>query len=110
MPSKTERNGGINAPFSYPAACVQNDWQKKSSGTLLLGGQTYFGKLKGDSTIIPAFNSGSAGIENNRLMRFYEFGPSIGYTYTLVLKQHFYVTGSLSLGLDYVKISLENDI
>ncbi|MCO4294663.1 DUF4421 domain-containing protein [Solitalea sp. MAHUQ-68] len=99
-----------NKRFSYRAAFLQNEWQKKSSGTFLLGAETYFGTVKGDSTIIPVSNPGSAGELKNHTVRFYEFGPNIGYTYTLVIKQHFSVTGSLSVSMDYGRIIFESDV
>jgi hypothetical protein len=34
-------------------------------------------------------------------VRFFEFGPNAGYAYTLVIARHFFITGSLSVGLDY---------
>jgi hypothetical protein len=99
-----------NKRFSYRAAFKQNEWQKKSSGSLLVGAGTYFGKMKGDSTFVPPSSSeGSSGIANNRLMHFYEFGPSLGYVYTLVIKKHFNLTGALTFGMAYGKISFEND-
>ena len=39
--------------FSYRAALVQNDWQTKSAGSLLYGGEAYYGSIKGDSSLVP---------------------------------------------------------
>ena len=39
--------------FSYRAAITQNEWQTKSAGSLLYGGEIYYGQVKGDSAIVP---------------------------------------------------------
>jgi len=86
-----------NKKFSYRAAVIQNEWQKKSAGSLLLGGEIYYGINKADSSFVPgsiANEYPQAGINN---VQFFSFGPGIGYAYTLVVQQHFFVTGSLSL-------------
>ena len=43
-------NGGR---FSYRAALTQKDWQTKSAGSLLYGGEAYYGTIKGDSSFVP---------------------------------------------------------
>ena len=87
--------------FSYRASFFQSDWQKKSAGTFIFGLEAYGGKVKADSTIIPTFvNDGDAkrGITG---LRFFEFGPNAGYAYTWIIRQHFFLTGSVSLSLDF---------
>lgn len=81
--------------FSYRAAMVQNEWQRKSAGTLLYGGGIYYGLTKGDSSLVPAKIADElpqAGINN---IHFITVGPGIGYAYTAVIAQHFFVTASL---------------
>ena len=39
--------------FSYRAAYLQNDYQKKSAGSLILGGEIFSTKIDGDSSLIP---------------------------------------------------------
>lgn len=39
--------------FSYRAAFLQNEWQKKSAGTFLIGGEAYYGVLNSDSALVP---------------------------------------------------------
>src|SRR6266540_597951 len=39
--------------FSYHAAMTQNEWQKKSAGSLLYGGEAYYGTIKADSALVP---------------------------------------------------------
>ncbi|QDH81471.1 DUF4421 domain-containing protein [Echinicola soli] len=79
--------------FSYKAAFLQTEWQKKSAGTLLLGGEIYGGLVKGDSSLIP----GSVMLDPSRdfdKLFFMELGPNIGYAYTLVIAKHYFLMGS----------------
>lgn len=83
--------------FSYRAAFLQNEWQKKSAGSLLLGGEIYTGVIRGDSVLVPT-NMGSVYSQRDiRKVNFIEFGPGVGYAYTLVWKENFFFTGSASL-------------
>ncbi len=86
--------------FSYRAAIVQTEWQKKSAGSLLYGGEVYYGTVKGDSAFVPASVQNrfpQSGINN---INFFRVGPGIGYAYTLVIATHFFITGSLIGNLD----------
>jgi hypothetical protein len=87
--------------FSYRASFLQNEWQKKSAGTFIFGLEAYAGRVKADSTIIPTMVNSEEAARDVRLMRFFEFGPNAGYAYTFVFKEHFFVTGSASVSLDY---------
>ena len=82
--------------FSYNAAFTQNEWQKKSAGSLLLGGLVYYGQIKGDSSLVPekieVSFPGAAGIDK---INFFSVGIGAGYAYTLVMAKHFYITGSI---------------
>jgi hypothetical protein len=93
--------------FSYRAALVQNEWQKKSAGSLLYGGELYYViGPENDSNFIPQ------PIENNYVqkgyheMKFISIGPGIGYAYTAVMDQHFFIMGSLIANL---KINLATE-
>lgn len=87
--------------FSYRASFLQNEWQKKSAGTFIFGVEAYGGRIKADSTVVPTFVNSEEAERDIQLMRFFEIGPNAGYAYTLVVKQHFFLTGSASLSLDY---------
>ena len=52
-----------NKKFSYRAAFLQNEWQKKSAGSFLAGGSIFFADVMGDYSLIP-----SDGVSDN----FYE--------------------------------------
>lgn len=87
--------------FSYRAAFLQNEWQKKSAGSMLVGWEFFFGQGRADSTFVPnAFNDSDAEVQLNRLS-FIETGPNVGYAYTLVFKKNFFVTGSGSVSFDF---------
>lgn len=80
--------------FSYRAAITQNEWQKKSAGSLLYGGAFYYGKVQADSALVPKSIQSTfpqAGISN---INFTVVGAGAGYAYTLVIKKHFFITAS----------------
>ena len=87
--------------FSYRASFLQNEWQKKSAGTFIFGLEIYNGRVKADSTIIPTFVNSEESNREIRRFKFFEIGPNIGYAYTWVVKQHFFLTGSASVSLDF---------
>ena len=91
--------------FSYRAAFLQNEWQKKSAGTFLLGAEMYGGMAQEDAFLVPSQLMNDPG-RNFETIRFFEFGPNAGYAYTLVIREHFFITGSAStnLGLGYAKL------
>ncbi len=94
--------------FSYRAATLQTEWQKKSAGSFLFGGEAHYGMIKSDSSMVPGnleANYPQEGINN---VRFFSFGPGFGYAYTLVMQQHYFITGSLSLNLN-LGFSTETD-
>jgi hypothetical protein len=85
--------------FSYRAAFLQNEWQKRSAGTLLAGLDIYTGSIQGDSTIVPTVVDDETAATRLTQMRFFEVGPSLGYAYTYVYKRHFFLTGAASVSL-----------
>ncbi len=96
--------------FSYRAALLQTEWQKKSAGSIIYGGEFHHGTVHGDSALIPAFYSSKypqAGIKNINVL---SFGPGAGYAYTLVMAQHFFITGSVVINLDVNFIREEDDV
>jgi hypothetical protein len=91
--------------FSYRAGFLQNEWQKKSAGTFLLGGEVYHGIVRGDSALIPASLNDFYPQKGVNKLRFLEIGPGVGYAYTAVLKKHLFLTASVngSADLSFVK-------
>lgn len=91
--------------FSYRAGLIQNEWQSRSAGTFLLGGDIYYGIINSDSLLIPpeiAHRFPQGSVER---MRFFNIGPGGGYAYTFVYKSHWFATGSLTVNIpiDFVK-------
>lgn len=101
------RNFGVNAQyifnnrrFSYRAAYVQNEYQKKSAGSFMLGGGIYHFRAIADSAIIPhnvAFSDDFWNDDYNRTAVTC-LTVNAGYAYTLVIKKHFFLTGSINAG------------
>jgi hypothetical protein len=93
--------------FSYRAAIVQNEWQKKSAGSVLYGGEVYHGTIQGDSTLVPkVVESGfpQAGIKKIDFLR---IGPGAGYAYTLVIDHHFFIMASLVGNINFTSAKEE---
>ena len=89
--------------FSFRSALLENEQQKKSAGSFLIGAEIYYGIIRSDSSIVPSVLSENYAQKNVRRLDFIKIGPGIGYAYTYVIKQSFYLTGSLcaSLSADY---------
>lgn len=96
-----------NRKFSYRAGLIQNEWQTKSAGTFLLGGDVYYGVINSDSTLVPAEIAGQFPQGAVKRIRFLNIGPGGGYAYTFVYRRNWFATGSLTINipLDFV---LEN--
>mgnify|MGYP001014080400 CR=1 FL=1 len=96
--------------FSYRAAYLQNEWQKKSAGSFLAGAEIYLGRVKGDSALVPGEVSQYYPQRDIKRMRMLELGPGAGYAYTYVWEEHFFATGSATINGDisFVKEQKEN--
>lgn len=81
--------------FSYRAAAVQNEMQVKSAGSLLYGGEAYYGSVKSDSALVPPRVNNIYEQMGINKYNFFSIGPGIGYAYTLVIERNFFITGSL---------------
>ena len=90
--------------FSLRAAIQQTDWQLKSAGSLLIGGEFYFGKSEADSAFVPSRLSSKYPSSGVTKLGYTNIGPSIGYGYTLVVAKHWFATaaGTVSLGLNFL--------
>lgn len=88
-----------NDRFSYRAAFNQDAWQRRSQGSLLIGGYITYFHLHADSSLVPSSLS-TLYVPDLHLVRgsFLDAGPSVGYAYTLVIRKHLFLTGSLVVG------------
>ena len=98
--------------FSYRAPNLQNEYQKKSAGSFIVGGEIFLGRIKGDSSLIPPNMIDTTFLREEH---FYKTGISslaanVGYAYTFVLKEHFFLSLSLTAGLggNSTSLFLEN--
>jgi Domain of unknown function (DUF4421) len=89
--------------FSYRAALLQNEKQKKSAGSFLAGVELYYGSITADSSWVPLSIANQYQQRGVKRLRFFKFGPGAGYAYSLVMGAHFFLTGSLTgnLSVDY---------
>ncbi|MGX5817426.1 DUF4421 domain-containing protein [Chitinophaga lutea] len=83
--------------FSYRAAFLQNEYQKKSAGSLMAGGEIFSWDVQGDSSLVPFEMREMGFFEGSPFKRTRAVGiaANIGYAYTLVIRKHFFITASL---------------
>jgi hypothetical protein len=97
--------------FSYRSAFYQNEWIKKSSGSLLYGGAIYYQSINADdSSLIPIKLAGSFANKDFNKFHFISIGPGVGYAHTVVLKQHFYLLGSAIISANIIFSTDQNDV
>lgn len=101
------RNLGANveyifnsARFSYRATFLQNEQQKKSAGSFLLGGGLHYLNVRGDSSILPQKLIYTDFFDNHRFddLSVVSLSANVGYAYTLVMQKNFFVTGAVLAG------------
>jgi hypothetical protein len=90
--------------FSYRAALLQNEKQKKSAGSFLVGAEIYYGVIKADSSLVPKALAANYRQQGVKRLEFFKVGPGVGYAHTFVIEKNFFVTGSLcgSISLDHI--------
>lgn len=99
-----------NKRFSYRAAFLQSEWQKKSAGSFLFGGGAVYGNIRADSAFVPSSLAANYKQSGVQALRYFELGPGAGYAYTFVWKQHWFATASATASLDlgFVRESFAN--
>jgi hypothetical protein len=86
--------------FSFKAIYNQNEWQKKSAGSWVLGVNAFFYTNRGDSSLIPPNLSNPElfnGLDYN-IQNVLNLGISGGYYYTLVIAKHYFISAGLAAG------------
>lgn len=86
--------------FSLRAATLQNEWQQKSAGSLLVGAEIFYGAVHGDSAFVPVLFTDRYAQHGIRKTHLLKFGPGVGYAYTFVYEKHFYLTWALSANIN----------
>ena len=89
--------------FSYRAPMFQDERQKKSAGSFLVGGEVYYGTIKADSSVVPSPLKEQYTQSGIRSLRFLKIGPGAGYAYTFIIASNFFCMASLqaNLGLEF---------
>ena len=82
--------------FSYSSAFNQKEKQLRSSGSFLLGVGLYNDKVRSGKSFIP-LSTEADSVKISVL----QFGPSIGYVHNFIIKKHFFISGSLSVGANF---------
>lgn len=81
-----------NKKFSYKAAYNLSEEQIKSAGGFLFGGGIFQSRIRSDSTLVLRDKKNQ---QDN-----FQFGVSGGYGYTWVFKKHYFVAGSMTVGVN----------
>lgn len=84
--------------FSYRAAYLQNEYQKKSAGSFMIGGEFFAWQMRGDSVLVPQ-NLGVNGFFDDETFNktsSLSIAANAGYAHTFVIEKHFFITLSLT--------------
>lgn len=84
--------------FSYQAAFNQTERQVKSAGSFQIGGGLYYNHLRSDTL----FSLDGGKLKN------YQISLSGGYAYTWVIKKNYFVSMSVSVGINFGDRSLKS--
>jgi len=97
--------------FSYRAIYIQNEWQKKSAGSWVVGANMFYITNTGDSLIIPSNIDPPDMFDGTNFKRkdALNIGISGGYYYTLVMAEHLFFSvgfaGGPSIGYSWLNIN-----
>ena len=98
--------------YSYKAAFVQNEFQKKSAGSLIVGAEAYWMLAMTDSAMIaPGIpQDGFLGDVTFNQVDIINMGINAGYAYTFVWKETLYLSLSATAGLSAGNNLVHNSI
>jgi hypothetical protein len=100
--------------FSYAASFVQNERQKKSAGSLLLGGKFVVLSAQTDSSLIPFWQADSTfnSFQEVRQMSGFLLGPGATYAHTFIAWENWFFTLSFQFNLMLSSVNFldENDL
>lgn len=85
--------------FSYAAPLIQNEVQRKSAGSFLLGAKLVYLNARADSSFVPhiAVSEPYGAFQQVNKISSMQLGPSLGYAYSLVFLKNWFVMASLNL-------------
>jgi hypothetical protein len=86
--------------FSYGAGLSQNALQEKSAGSILIGGEAFYTAVHGDSSLAPYRVDTLYNRKDIRKLHLFDIGPGIGYAYTFVLMERYFLLGSVNVSLN----------
>jgi|GEM_PF-2314196 len=85
--------------YSYRASYYFNDRQLKPGGSISLQGKAYYYGLRTDSTFLnDEIDSTFFNESNINRLNLYSVGFGVGYSYSYIFKEYFYLDGGLSIG------------
>ncbi len=87
--------------FSFRAAFLQNEYQKKSAGSLMAGAGLHYINIRADSAIIPGDirYSGYFGASTFSHSRIVSLAANFGYAHTFVIRRNYFITAALLGGI-----------
>ena len=95
--------------FSNKAAYVRTEIQQRSAGSFTLGYFLNYDEAESPTGFIPAEYPDSIGNDLDiKSFRYFATGLSLGYTYTWVISDHFYMNGAIIPGFGYKDTRLFN--
>lgn len=80
--------------FSYKATFNQSERQLRPAGSFILGGGAYLTEIKSDTSFV---------INGRKDFRNFQIGVSAGYAYSWIIKENYFITGSVSAGVNFGK-------
>lgn len=119
-PDMENKNIGLNVQyifnderFSYRASYLQNEYQKKSAGSLIVGAEIFAWQMRGDSALIPSDYGHPGFFDDEPFTRSgtVSLAVNVGYAHTFVIAKYFFITASLSAagGFNHTGLRYHND-
>lgn len=87
--------------YSYKASFLQNEFQKRSAGTPIVGAEAYWMLCMADTALSPYTNSGHVYVSEDPYNQtdLFNFGVNGGYAYTFVWNELLYISLASTIGL-----------
>jgi hypothetical protein len=94
--------------YSNRATFSQNEWQKKTAGSFLVGGSVLYNKIDADSSIVPSQIKYPKFLDSTmyQTSKYMGIGGSFGYTFAFVVEKHWFFDANILLGLTVANSSI----